>query len=206
VCLSVIVKPRRGGHVPESGRSATGKKKSFLLMMLLLKVSRRNWHMLKVSRDTPVDNQQFTYDRISQNKNSFCFFFKEIYWSGNQWHKLCYKKLQNCSLNQFSLVVARCASDGVSALLGCYWCSSEKQARRKNTAANSFCKMLLRTVRNWNRFCGENLRREPASDARRTWENNTVLQHAGRIWTRFIWLLGERWRALVVTVMNTRVP
>jgi hypothetical protein len=33
---------------------------------------------------------------------------------------LVYKKLQNCSLNQFALVVARCASDRVSALLGCY--------------------------------------------------------------------------------------
>jgi hypothetical protein len=153
-------------------------------MMLLLKVSRRNWHMLKVSRDTPVDNQQFTYDRISQNTNSFCFFLKEIYCSGNQWHKLCYNKLQNCSLNQFALVVARCASDTVSALLGCYWCSSEKQVQRKNTAANSFCKMLLRTVRNWHRFCWENLRRETASDARRTWENNTI---AAR-WQNMDWI------------------
>jgi hypothetical protein len=25
-----------------------------------------------VSRDTPVGNQQFTYDHISQNTNSFC--------------------------------------------------------------------------------------------------------------------------------------
>jgi hypothetical protein len=62
-------------------------------------------------------------------------FFKEIYCSENQWHTLGNNKLQNCSLIQFALVVARCVSDTVSALLGCYWCSSEKQVQRKNTAA-----------------------------------------------------------------------
>jgi hypothetical protein len=35
------------------------------------------------------------------------------------------RNYKNCSLNQFALVVARCASDRVYALLSCYWCSSE---------------------------------------------------------------------------------
>jgi len=71
---------------------------------------------------------------------------------------------------------------------------------------NSFCKMPLRAVRNGNRFGGENFRRETAWNARLTYDYNTVLQHAGRIWAGFIWILGDRWRVLVITVMNTRVP
>ena len=92
-----------------------------------------------VSRDTPVDNQQFTCAHTSKNKNSFC-------------------------------------------------------------------KMPLRAVRNGKRFGGENFRTETAWNARLTYEYNTVLQHAGRIWTGFIWLLGDRWRVLLISVMNTRVP
>ena len=46
-----------------------------------------------------------------------------------------YTKLQNCSLNQFAIVVTRRVSDRVSTVLGSYKCSSEKQVQKKNTAA-----------------------------------------------------------------------
>ena len=46
-----------------------------------------------------------------------------------------YTRLQNCSLNQISIVVTRRVSDRVSTVLGSYKCSSEKQVQRENTAA-----------------------------------------------------------------------
>jgi len=45
-----------------------------------------------------------------------------------------YTRLQNCSLNQFAIVVTRRVSDRVSTVLGSYKCSSENQVQRKNTA------------------------------------------------------------------------
>jgi hypothetical protein len=57
-----------------------------------------------------------------------CFFFKEIYCTENS---LRYTRLQNCSFNQFAIVVIRRARDRVSAVLGMYKCSSEKQVQRE---------------------------------------------------------------------------
>ena len=44
-------------------------------------------------------------------------------------------KLRNCSFNQFALVVPRRASDRECTVLRFYEYSSEKQVKRKNTAA-----------------------------------------------------------------------
>jgi len=46
-----------------------------------------------------------------------------------------YTRLQNCSLNQFAIVVTRRMSDGVSTVLGSYKCSGERQVQKENTAA-----------------------------------------------------------------------
>ena len=69
-------------------------------------------------------------------------FFKEIYCTEKS---VKYTRLQNCSLNQFAVVVFRRVSDRVSTVLGSYKCSSEKQIKRKNTAATlpSFKTLLL---------------------------------------------------------------
>jgi len=57
-------------------------------------------------------------------------FFKEIYCTENSWR---YTRLQNCSFNQFAIVVIRRARDRVSTVLGMYKCSSEKQVQREKT-------------------------------------------------------------------------
>jgi len=64
--------------------------------------------------------------------NCQSFFFKEIYCTEKS---VKYTRLQNCSLNQFAIVVTRRVSDRVSTVIGSYKCSSEKQVQKKNTAA-----------------------------------------------------------------------
>ena len=56
------------------------------------------------------------------------YFFKEIYCTENSAR---YTRLQNCSFNQFAIVVIRRARDRVSTVLGVYKCSSEKQVQRE---------------------------------------------------------------------------
>jgi len=56
------------------------------------------------------------------------FFLKEIYCTENSAR---YTRLQNCSFNQFAIVVVRRARDRVSTVLGMYKCSSEKQVQRE---------------------------------------------------------------------------
>ena len=58
--------------------------------------------------------------------------FKEIYCTQKS---VKYTRLQNCSLNQFAIVVTRRMSDGVSTVLGSYKCSGERQVQKENTAA-----------------------------------------------------------------------
>jgi hypothetical protein len=55
-------------------------------------------------------------------------FFKEIYYTENS---VRYTRLQNCSFNQFAIVVIHRARDRVSTVLGMYKCSSEKQVQRE---------------------------------------------------------------------------
>ena len=61
----------------------------------------------------------------------FCFL-KEFYCTEKS---VKYTRLQNCSLNQFPIVVTRRVSDWVSTVLGSYKCSREKEDQKKNTAA-----------------------------------------------------------------------
>jgi hypothetical protein len=55
-------------------------------------------------------------------------FFKEIYYTENSAR---YTGLQNCSFNQFAIVVICRARNRVSTVLGIYKCSSEKQVQRE---------------------------------------------------------------------------
>ena len=55
-------------------------------------------------------------------------FFKEIYCTENSAR---YTRLQNCSFNQFAIVVTGRARDRASTVLGMYKCSSEKQVQRE---------------------------------------------------------------------------
>ena len=51
-------------------------------------------------------------------------------------------KLQNCSFNQFALVVPRRVSDRECTVLGSYEYSSEKQVQKKNTAAGGYSTLV----------------------------------------------------------------
>jgi len=62
----------------------------------------------------------------------FIVFLKKIYCTEKS---VKYTRLQNCSLNQFAIVVTRRMSDGVSTVLGSYKCSGERQVQKENTAA-----------------------------------------------------------------------
>ena len=66
----------------------------------------------------------------------FLFFLRFIAQKISEIHRVT--KLQNCSFNQFALVVPRRASDTECTVLGSYEYSSEKQVQRKNTAAVYF--------------------------------------------------------------------
>jgi len=60
--------------------------------------------------------------------NASLFFFKEVYCTENSPR---YTRLQNCSFNQFAIVVIRRARHRVSTVLGMYKCNSEKQVQRE---------------------------------------------------------------------------
>jgi len=58
-------------------------------------------------------------------------FLKEIYCTEKS---VKYTGLQNCSLNQFAIVVTGRVSGRVSTVLGSYKSSSEKWVQKENTA------------------------------------------------------------------------
>jgi hypothetical protein len=55
-------------------------------------------------------------------------FLKEIYCTEKS---VKYTRLQNCSLNQFAIVVTRRVSDRVSTVLGNYKWNSEKTSKKE---------------------------------------------------------------------------